>query len=166
MAETPAHTPLYLDDLAIGDCFESREHALDAQQIIAYSQQFDPQPFHIDPQAAENSFFGALAASGWHTGAVSMRLIVESLPLADGIIGAGGEIAWPSPTRSTDILRVRSEILDITPSRSKPGRAIALVRSTTINQHDEVRQIFTSRMILFRRKDGGGPVGGDASPPD
>lgn len=148
--------PLYLDDLAIGDIFESCAQVLDSQQIISFAQAFDPQPFHTDPTAAQDTFFRGLAASGWHTGAISMRLIVQSVPMANGIIGAGGEITWPSPSRPGDILRVRSEILDITPSRSRPGRAIALVRSTTLNQDDEVRQIFTSRMVVFGREGGSG----------
>jgi acyl dehydratase len=143
---------LDLDDIAVGDTFESSAHRLDAEQIVAFASAFDPQPFHIDAVAAEDTFFKGLAASGWHTGAISMRLIVESVPFADGIIGAGGEIVWPTPTRAGDVLRVRSEVLEITPSRSRPNRAIALVRSVTSNEEGEVRQEFTSRMLVFRKE--------------
>lgn len=152
MVEAPSH-PLHLDDLSVGDVFESGEHRIDAEQIVAFAREFDPQPFHTDPEAAGATFFRGLAASGWHTGAVSMRLIVASVPFADGIIGAGGDITWPTPTRPGDVLRVRSEVLEITPSRSRPNRAIALVRSVTRNQAGEVRQEFTSRMLVFRKED-------------
>lgn len=142
---------LYLDDLAIGEEFLSAEHRLDAEQIIAFASQFDPQPFHLDEEAAKDSFFQGLAASGWHTMAITMKLIVQSLPFAQGIIGAGGEVTWPQPTRPGDILRVRSQILDIIPSRSKPDRAIVLARSLTYAQDDQLRQDFTARLLAFRR---------------
>jgi acyl dehydratase len=90
----------YLDDLQIGQRFVSREHIIDEEQISAFAPQFDPQPFHLDSEAPNGSIFGGLAASGWHTAAITMRLLVEAgLPLAGGIVGAGGEIAWPNPTR-------------------------------------------------------------------
>lgn len=99
--DTPA--PAYLDDLAVGDQFRSGEHAMDEDQIKAFAAQFDPQPFHLDDAAARATLFGGLAASGWHTAAVTMRLQVTSgLPIAGGIIGAGGELSWPRPTRATD----------------------------------------------------------------
>lgn len=142
---------LYLDDLVIGDTFESREQVIDEAQIIAFASQFDPQPFHTDPGAARDSFFQGLAASGWHTMGITMRLIVESVPLAGGIIGAGAEVSWPRPTRPGDVLRVRSEIIQITPSRSRPDRAIVLTRSLTLARDDEVRQDFTAKLLAFRR---------------
>jgi acyl dehydratase len=89
---------LYLDDLAIGDTFCSGELRIEASEIIAFARQFDPQPFHVDAEAAKDTFFEGLAASGWHTMALTMRLIVESVPFANGIIGAGGEVTWPRPT--------------------------------------------------------------------
>lgn len=144
--------PLYLDDLAVGDEFRSAAHPLDADQIIAFARQFDPQPFHTDAEAAQHTFFRGLAASGWHTMAISMRLIVESMPFAHGIIGAGGEISWPQPTRPGDILHVRSIVIDIKPSQSKPGRAIVLVRSLTLNQRDEVLQDFTAKLLAWNKQ--------------
>jgi acyl dehydratase len=142
---------LYLEDLAPGMRFTSQPRALDAGQIKRFAAEYDPQPFHLDEAAAQTTFFGALAASGWHTAALTMRLIVDSVPLAGGIIGAGGEIAWPRATRPGDVLVVESEVLDITPSRSKPERGIATVRSETRNQNGEVVQILTAKLVLQRR---------------
>jgi acyl dehydratase len=141
---------LYFDDLAVGDAFESRELRVEQANMIAFAKQFDPQPFHTDPVAAQDTFFEGLAASGWYTMGITMRLIVESMPLAGGIIGAGAEVSWPRPTRPGDTLRVRSEILALTPSRSRPDRGTAVSRSVTLGQDDEVRQDFTARMIVFR----------------
>lgn len=142
---------LYLDDLAVGDTFESRSHAIDAEQIVAFASEFDPQAFHVDQDAANDTFFGGLAASGWHTAAVTMLLVTETVPFANGIIGAGGEIAWPSATRPGDVLRVRSEILEIKPSQSRPERGSVVLRSLTLNQHGDVRQELKARLIVFRR---------------
>src|SRR6266481_8969875 len=126
MAQTDTQTPdnqLYLDDLVVGQRFTSRTHVVDATEIKAFARQFDPQPFHLDEETAKHAFFGELVASGWHTAAITMRLLVETgLPLAGGIIGAGGEISWPRPTRPGDVLRVMSEIEQVTPSRSRADR--------------------------------------------
>jgi acyl dehydratase len=145
-------TRLYLDDLAVGQRFTSGTHAIDEAQIKAFARRFDPQPFHLDEAAAGDTMFAGLAASGWHTAAITMRLLVEQgLPLAGGIVGAGGEIAWPKPTRPGDVLRVDSEVLEVTPSRSRPDRGMALVRSLTRNQRDEVVQSLTAKLIVPRR---------------
>jgi acyl dehydratase len=102
---------LYLDDLPVGQRFTSQRHVVDEAAIKAFASQFDPQPFHLDNDAAKDSLFSGLAASGWHTAAITMRLLVESgLPLAGGLVGAGGELSWPQPTRPGDILQVESEI--------------------------------------------------------
>jgi acyl dehydratase len=143
---------LYLDDLSVGDRFTSGEHALDAAQIVAFAAQFDPQPFHTDPDAAEATFFRGLAASGWHTAAITMKLLVESgLPLVDGVVGSGGELQWPQPTRPDDVLHVEAEILEIVPSRSKPGRAMVQARCETKNQRGEVLQRFTPKLVVVAR---------------
>ncbi|MGO4173085.1 MaoC family dehydratase [Bosea sp. TAF32] len=145
----------YLDDLEPGQTFVSASHELDEEQIKAFARAFDPQPFHLDGQAAEKTLFGGLAASGWHTAAITMRLNVESgLPLANGIIGAGGEIQWPAPTRPGDILHVESEVKNVVPSRSRPDRAIATIVSRTLNQRGEVLQILTARLVVYRRPAG------------
>ncbi|HVR51509.1 MAG TPA: MaoC family dehydratase [Pseudorhodoferax sp.] len=149
MANAPS---LYLDDLRVGDRFTSAEHALDAAQIQAFAAQFDPQPFHTDEAAAQRTLFKGLAASGWHTAAITMRLLVDSgLPLADGIIGSGGELHWPQPTRPDDRLHVESEVLEIVPSRSKPGRAMVQVRCRTLNQRGELLQSFSPRLVVAQR---------------
>ena len=145
-------TGLYLEDLYVGQTFESRSHTLDAAQIKAFAAQFDPQPFHLDEQAAKSTFFGGLAASGWNVAAVTMRLMVESQKIAGGLIGAGVEIAWPRPTRPGDTLRVVTEVVEVTPSRSRPERGMVLVRSNTFNQLNEIVQTMSSRMVVPRRK--------------
>lgn len=140
---------LTLDDLRVGQRFTSGTHTLGADEIVSFARAFDPQPFHLDDAAARDSLFGGLAASGWHTAAITMRLNVESgLPFAGGIIGAGAEISWPKPTRPGDILRVESEVLELKPSRSRPDRGMATVRSQTLNQRDEVLQILVAKLVL------------------
>ena len=150
----PRHSngELYLEDLYTGLRFSSATHAVDEQQIKAFARAFDPQPFHLDDAAAKATLFGGLAASGWHTAAVTMRLLFGGgAPIAGGIIGAGAEIAWPNPTRPGDILRVESEILSVTPSRSRPDRGTATLSSQTLNQRDEVVQTLTAKLIVPRR---------------
>jgi acyl dehydratase len=152
MDDQPATERFYLDDLKIGQRFTSGTLALDAEQIKTFAREYDPQPFHLDEAAAQNSIFKGLAASGWHTAALTMRLLVSGgLPLAGGSIGAGGEIAWPRPTRPGDILQVESEVIAVTPSRSRPDRGIATVRSETKNQRGEVVQVLTAKLMVPRR---------------
>ncbi|MBE9640001.1 MaoC family dehydratase [Salipiger mangrovisoli] len=142
---------LYLEDIAVGDRFVSGEHALDAEQIKSFASQFDPQPFHLDEAAGQDSLFGGLAASGWHTAAITMKLFVAAMPIAKGLIGAGVELTWPKPTRAEDVLHVESTVTEITPSRSRPGRAMVTVETLTLNQHGEPRQRLVSRMVMFAR---------------
>ena len=149
--------PLYLEDLNVGQKFASRLQKVDAEAIKAYARQFDPQPFHLDEEAARESLFGGLAASGWHTASLTMRLIVESMPLAGGVIGSGGELSWPRPTKPGDTLRVVTEVLEITPSRSRPDRGMITMRSTTLNQNDEAVQVFTPKVVVSRREEGARP---------
>jgi acyl dehydratase len=136
----------------VGQRFTSAEYRVEEDRIKAFAAEFDPQPFHLDGAAARASIFGGLAASGWHTAAITMRLLVAGgVPFAAGVIGLGGEIAWPRPTRAGDVLRVESEIVEILPSRSKPNQAIVKVRSTTLNQDGEPVQVFTGKILSFRR---------------
>jgi acyl dehydratase len=147
-----ATEPLYLDDLHVGQRFTSGSYVMEAAWIKEFAAEFDPQPFHLDETAAEASIFKGLAASGWHTAAVAMRLLVTGgLPFASGIIGLGGEIAWPKPTRPGDTLHVESEIVEITPSRSKPQRGIVTVRSTMLNQSGEPVYLLTAKLLALRR---------------
>lgn len=143
---------LYLEDFSLGQRFVSSSRTLDAEAIKAFARDFDPQPFHTDEAAAQKSFFQGLAASGWHTAAVTMSLLVSSgLDIAGGLIGAGCEIQWPQPTRPGDVLTVSSEVTAITPSRSRPDRGFITLRSETRNQADAIVQILTSKMLVWRR---------------
>jgi acyl dehydratase len=118
---------LYLEDLNVGQRFTSATYLITEEQIKSFAREFDPQPFHLDDAAAQNTVFRGLAASGWHTAAVAMKLLVTSgLPLGNGIIGLGGDLSWPKPTR--------------------PG-----VRSTTLNQKGEAVHEFTSKVLVFKR---------------
>jgi len=143
---------LYLDDLHVGQRFNSGSYVMKAARIREFAAEFDPQPFHLDEAAAEASVFKGLAASGWHTAAAAMRLLVTGgLPFASGIVGLGGEIAWPKPTRPGDTLHVESEIVEITPSRSKPHQGIVTVRGTMFNQNQEAVYVLTAKLLVPRR---------------
>jgi len=143
---------LYLEDFTVGQRFVSETQRIDAGQIKDFASRFDPQPFHTDEAAAQTGFFRGLAASGWHTAAITMSLLVRSgMPIAGGLIGAGAEIQWPRPVRPDDVLQVESEVLAVMPSRSKPERGMITVKSQTRNQNGEVVQILTSRMLVWRR---------------
>jgi acyl dehydratase len=145
---------LYLDDLRVGQRFTSASYRMEEAQIVEFAKQFDPQPFHLDEAAARSSVFQGLAASGWHTAAVAMRLLVTGgLPFANGIIGFGGEIAWPKPTRPGDILQLETEIVEIAPSRSKPAQGTVTVRGSMLNQNGEVVYVLTAKLLVFRRPD-------------
>ena len=147
--DTPGSQALrYLDDLKAGDRFLSGKHTIDEFQIKSFAAQFDPQPFHMDDEAAKTTLFGGLAASGWHTAAITMRLLVGGLPLAGGIIGAGGEITWPKPTRPGDVLQVESEVVSVTPSRSRPDRGMVVVRYETRNQQGDVLQLSVFKLVV------------------
>jgi acyl dehydratase len=148
----PGNGGLYLEDLHVGQRFKSATHALDEAQIKTFAAQFDPQSFHLDAASAKGTLFAGLAASGWHTAAITMRLLVDGgAPIAGGVIGAGAEIAWPKPTRPGDILQVESEILEVTPSRSRPDRGTVIMRSETFNQRGEVVQTLTAKLVVPRR---------------
>lgn len=148
----PGNGGLYLEDLHVGQRFKSAAHALDEAQIKTFAAQFDPQPFHLDAASAKGTLFAGLAASGWHTAAITMRLLVDGgAPIAEGVIGAGAEIAWPKPTRPGDILQVESEVLEVTPSRSRPDRGTVIMRSETFNQYGEVVQTLTAKLVVPRR---------------
>lgn len=143
---------LYFDDLSVGQSFTTGSHEVDEAQIIAFARQFDPQPFHTDQEKAKVSLFKGLAASGWHTAGITMRLMVESgIPLAGGMIGTEANLKWPQPTRAGDILTVSGEIIDLRPSRSRPDRGWVSTLAETRNQRGEVVQIFTSTLVVPRR---------------
>lgn len=147
---------LYLDDLRVGQKFTSGKYVMEEPRMKSFAAEFDPQPFHLDATAANNSIFRGLAASGWLTAAATMRLMVDGeLRIAGGLIGLGGEIAWPRATRAGDTLTVNSEITEIVPSRSKPNQGIVKVRNATVNQNGEEVQVFTANLLVFKRPGAG-----------
>lgn len=147
---------LYLEDVFVGQRFVTGTHTLTADAIKAFARDYDPQPFHTDEEAAKDTFFCGLAASGWHTAAITMRLQIDSgPPIAGGMIGAGGEISWPRPTRPGDVLHVESEITEVKPSKSRPERGFATMKSETKNQNGEVVQLLVVKLLIWRRPEYG-----------
>jgi acyl dehydratase len=145
-------TELHLEDYTAGQTFGSGRLKVDADEIKAFAAAYDPQPFHLDEEKAKGTFFNGLAASGWHTAALTMRLLAESpLKPAVGIIGAGGEISWPKPLRPGDEIRLESEVLEVRPSQSRPDRGMVKVRTRTLNQNGDVVQILIANLIVTRR---------------
>jgi acyl dehydratase len=146
-------TVRYLEDFAAGQTFNTGRHRVDKEQIIAFARQFDPQPFHTDEEAARQSPFGGLAASGWHTAGMTMRLMLDGeFKPAGGILGVGfDDLSWPRPVRPGDELHAISEILDVRPSKSKPDRGMIRVRTTTFNQNNEPVMVFTGNLLVPRR---------------
>ena len=145
-------TLYFLDDLTVGQRFSSETYELTEDKLITFATEYDPQPFHLDKAAAETTLFKGLAASGWHTAAITMKLLNNGgAPLAGGIIGAGGQVEWPRPTRPGDVLCVVSEVVEIIPSRSKPQQGLVVMRCETKNQHNEVLQILTAKLVVPRR---------------
>jgi acyl dehydratase len=144
----------YFEDFEPGQVFTgSKRIRLDRKSITAFAAQFDPQPFHLDDDAAKSSIFSGLAASGWQTSAITMRLLVDSdLKVAGGLVGLGiDELKWPRPVRPGDELRVQAEVLTVRDSKSRPQHGLIRVRNTTLNQRDEVVQTSVSTMIVPRR---------------
>jgi len=133
-------TELYFEDLHPGLKFNSvRNYKVTAEEIKEFAERYDPQPFHLDEAAGESSFFKGLAASGWLTAAIVMRLRVESIRIAGGMIGAGvEEMRWMQPVRPNDMLRTEAEILGVRHSTSRPMYGVVRSRTTVFNQRDEV----------------------------
>ncbi|HKM64092.1 MAG TPA: MaoC family dehydratase [Acidisphaera sp.] len=146
-------TERYLEDFAVGQTFGSGRLRIDKDRAIAFAAEFDPQPYHLDEDAALRSIFGGLAASGWLTAAVTMRLLVDGdLKPAGGILGAGfDEFRWPRPVRPGDELRLESEILEVRPSKSRPEQGLIKVRTTTFNQNGEAVQVQVANLVVPRR---------------
>ena len=142
---------LYLDDMQVGQRFSAGSYQMTEEKIKAFAAEFDPQPFHLDEAAAQRSVFRGLAASGWHTAAATMRLIVGAMRLGGGSVGLGGELAWPRPVHPGDTLRLEIEVVEIRPSRSKPNQGVVALRCITFNQNDEQVQVFTTKILSFKR---------------
>jgi acyl dehydratase len=143
----------FLEDFAVGQVFDTGKLQVDTDQIKSFAKQFDPQPYHLDEDAALKSPFRGLAASGWHTAALTMRLLVDGdFKPAGGILGVGFDgLSWPKPVRPGDELHAKSEILEVRPSKSRPDRGTIRVRTTTYNQNDETVQEFTGNLLVPRR---------------
>ena len=146
-------TERYLEDFAVGQIFGSGRLPIDEERIKSFAAEFDPQPFHLDEESARNTIFQGLVASGWHTAALTMRLLVESdLKPAGGIVGAGfDEFRWPRPVRPGDELGLESEVLDVRPSKSRPEQGLIKVRTTTLNQNGDAVQILIANLVVPRR---------------
>lgn len=148
---------LYLEDFEVGQVLRgTRRVRVTAADIVRFAAEYDPQPFHLDPDAAKRTIFNDLAASGWHTAALTMRLLVESdLRIAGGLIGLGfEELRWPRPVRSGDELRVECEVLEKRESKSRPQQGLLKMRNSTFNQRDEPVQVSVGTLIVPRRQAG------------
>ena len=143
----------FLEDFAIGQVYKSGRKRVEKGEIFEFARQFDPQPFHLDEDAAQRSPFQGLAASGWHTAAMTMRLLIDGeFRPAGGILGVGfDELSWPRPVRPGDELHTQSEVLEVRPSKSRPDRGMIRLRTTTFNQNNEPVQIFTGNLLVPRR---------------
>ena len=146
-------TERYLEDYAVAQTFGSGRLRVDKERIKTFATEFDPQPFHLDEEAARETIFRGLAASGWHTAALTMRLLVESeFKPAGGIVGTGfDELRWPLPVRPGDELRTESEILEVRPSKSRTDRGLIKVRTTTLNQNGEIVQVSIGNLLVKLR---------------
>ena len=144
---------LYLDDLQAGQTFASGRLKVTGERVKSFAAEFDPQPFHLDDAAARGTIFRGLAASGWHTAAMTMRLLVESeFKPAGGIVCAGfDEFKWPKPVRPGDELHLRIEVLEVRPSKSRPEQGLVKLRTTTLNQNEEAVQISVGHLVVPRR---------------
>ena len=143
----------YLEDFAAGQSYRSGRLRVDEERVKTFAAEFDPQPFHVDADAARGSIFGGLAASGWHTAAMTMRLLVQSeFKPAGGIIGAGfDEFRWPLPVRPGDELYLDIEVLEVRPSKSRPNQGMVKVRTTTRNQKGQAVQVSVGNLVVPRR---------------
>lgn len=145
---------VFFEDLKPGQFFYSGTIRVEAEEIKVFAAQYDPQSFHLDEASAQNTFFRGLAASGWHTAALTMKLLVESdFKPAGGFIGAGlEELTWPRPVRPGDDLKIHVEILEVRSSRSKPHQGVAKIKTTTLNQHGKAVQIYVANIVVLGRK--------------
>ncbi|HEX5392763.1 MAG TPA: MaoC family dehydratase [Rhodocyclaceae bacterium] len=146
-------TLLYLEDFAPGQTWTSASQVVTADEIIEFATRYDPQPFHTDPEAAAKTFFGGLAASGWHTAALTMGLMVRcDFKPASGLVGAGvDELKWPNPLRPGDEIHVDLEVQEVRRSTSKPDRGIVCVAMRTLNQDGKVMQSGIANVVVPAR---------------
>lgn len=144
---------LYLEDIKVGDRFTSRRYEMTLEEIKQFAHAYDPQVFHIDDeQAKAHPIFQGVAASGWHTAAVTMRLWTECFPVAYGLIGSDANIRWPRPTRPGDQIYVEVEIIAVTASKSKNDRGIVTYLTQVFNQHQEIVLTSTTKILVFKKE--------------
>ena len=143
----------FLEDFAPGAVFTSPARTVSLDEIVAFARDFDPQPFHLDAAAASSSFFGRLIGSGWHTAALTMRLLTEaSLDISGGIIGAGmDDLRWPSALLPGDTIHLRAEVLDVRASRSRPAIGIVRVEMRTLRADGSAVQTMIASLVVPRR---------------
>ncbi|HYZ21195.1 MAG TPA: MaoC family dehydratase [Rhodopila sp.] len=144
---------MYYEDFQVGQRFTSRSLVMTRERIVAYAEEFDPQPQHLSEEGAAKSNFGELIASGWHTAAVSMRLQYEAVfgRIANGAIGAGVDLRWLRTVRPGDELHVVVEVKEMRPSNSRPERGLVTFLTTTINQDGEPAETMLGTVIMPRR---------------
>jgi acyl dehydratase len=142
----------YLEDLKVGDRFKSKQLKVTEKQVIEFAYKFDPQTFHLNRKSAERTIFKGLIASGWHTSAITMRLLVQTLNFAEGAIGLGvDKLRWPNVVRSGDVLTVETKILHVRRSRSRRNYGIIRLRNVTTNQRGETVQTMLASAMVRRR---------------
>jgi acyl dehydratase len=143
----------YLEDYVVGQIYGSGRIRVDEARIKTFAAEFDPQSFHTDHESASRTIFRGLAASGWHTAAMTMRLMVDGdLEPAGGIVGTRfEEFRWPRPVRPGDELHVQCEVLEVRPSKSRPDQGLIKLRTTTLNQNNEPVQIMVGTLLVPRR---------------
>jgi acyl dehydratase len=143
----------YFEDVQVGEVMRFGRYEVTRDEIVEYARQFDPQPFHLDEEAARGSMFGGLIASGWHTGAMFMRMVCEHMTPVHATSGAVGfdDLQWRRPVRPGDVLSVESEIREKIESRSRPDRGVVKIESRVCNQHREVVMSLVSLVIYQRR---------------
>jgi acyl dehydratase len=146
---------IFFEDLAVGDTFEFGSYDVTAEEILEFAEQYDPQWFHTEPERAADSIYGGLIASGWHTGAMTMRMLVDHHFSRAASMGAIGleELRWPNPVRPGETLSVESEVLETRPSESKPDRGVVRTRTTTVNEAGESKMGMVSLVLYGRRRD-------------
>jgi acyl dehydratase len=149
-------TDLYFEDFEPGRAYELGSHTITEEEIVAFARAWDPQPFHVDPEAARASPFGGLIASGWHTGSLWMRLYVDSILASAAAMGSPGieELRWLAPVRPGDTLSGRLIVLEATPSERHPGRGTIRCRCEMVNQDGVTVLSMVSRGHFARREPG------------
>lgn len=145
--------PVYFEDVAVGDVREFGRYEVTADEIVEFAERYDPQSFHVDPEAAEASLFGGLAASGWHTASMTMRMLVDGFLGDAASMGALGidDLRWHRPVRPGDVLSIRTEVLEKRPSESRPGVGIVRTRTTTLREDGDPVQSFESAGLFAMR---------------